>query len=137
MLKNPLLLTATILLAVLASNCGRKAENPAPPAANTPVPASPAPKRSVPQTTPTFSASQVAEAEARLVAEFKRVPINRGVSDPEAQSRRAIFIMDLKTEESIVAIVQVGSNVVHVGSPSWSNDGRQILFDAMTLVGKS
>ena len=66
------------------------------------------------------------EAVARLVEQLKRHPI-----EPKAAAdRAAIYLMDLANGEVTLIADQPAPGITQCGSPTWSNDGRRILYDA-------
>ncbi len=67
------------------------------------------------------------DAAARLVAQLRKNPARPS----KAPNRLALHLIDVETGEVTLIADEPAEGLVRIGSPSWSHDGRRILFDAM------
>jgi Tol biopolymer transport system component len=64
------------------------------------------------------------------VQAFKRAPIRGGLDGQASEPKLSIFVLNLETREVTLAIERADSRLGYCGSPSWSADGRRMIFDA-------
>jgi Tol biopolymer transport system component len=67
-----------------------------------------------------------AQAVAKLVACLKATPIK----PTQSPDRVALYLLDLKTGELVLIADEPEAGFTHCGSPTWSHDGRRILYDS-------
>jgi Tol biopolymer transport system component len=68
----------------------------------------------------------LARAVGRLVEQFERHPVR----PRDAADRAGLYLMDLADGDITLIADQPEPGLTHCGSPTWSHDGRRILFDA-------
>jgi hypothetical protein len=67
-----------------------------------------------------------AQDVTRLAEQLKRHP----VEPSESPDRVGLYMLDLRNGEVTLIADRPGPGLTRCGSPTWSNDGRRILFDA-------
>ena len=72
---------------------------------------------------------RVTEGVDRLVEGLRRAPLLR----PDGSDRFQLFVADVETGEATAIVDEPEKGRSHCGSPSWSVDGRRLLFDATPL----
>jgi prepilin-type processing-associated H-X9-DG protein len=69
------------------------------------------------------------KARGSLIEELKRNPPNPAAS----KSRISLYLLDLSSNKTTLVAAEPSPGLDQCGSPSWSQDGRQIVFDVQPL----
>jgi Tol biopolymer transport system component len=116
MRSNAALITLFLGLSATLCTCQPlPAQAPAPPRFSTPS----APAEKNPN-------AQITATVAHLADRLKASPIK----PTTAVGRVGLYLIDLSTGELVLIADQPDSGLTHCGSPTWSHDGRRILYDA-------
>ncbi len=85
-----------------------------------------APKALAPASTSRTAQEATEQAVAQLADQLKRHP----VEPKKAPYRFALYLLDVNNDEVTLIADQPAPGLTHCGSPTWSYDGRRILYDA-------